>query len=415
VHLPVVAVALVVVAALAGTTVVAGDTGAGDRAGAAPLESGRYVGFSVAGDTQDVYAVQLADGETLVVDALFDHADADVNVFVVDGPDATLAHAVSETDDERLAYTAHADGTYYVVVSTFGGGRAAYALDVAVTRPELAADRMEPNDALERGRTLAPGTYRGLTRQPGDRDVFAVVVEAGQALAVRVDTAEPGVDLDVVVSNESGDIVAAGVASGPVETVYVPAGPARVLVVSIEAAAPLAETGYDLTVRLEEGADDAFEPNDGFAAATDISQGRYAGLAVGLDDRDVYRVTVPAGGGLLALAQATGPDGLPADGLPELSMVVVESQGSVGSASELAGSGGPTVLLPSPEGGEYYLVVSTVDPEAPETTYTLSVAVAGGQGGADDVPEPDPSPDPKSGTEGDPYGDGETVRTGPDD
>lgn len=102
---------------------------------ATPISPGNWRGLSVCSTDDDYYSMHLKDGETIVVDALFSHAQGDIDVHLY-SPDRTrVVHSRSVTDDEKVTHTAKVSGTYSIHVELLKGGTTpgnSYTLKVSV-------------------------------------------------------------------------------------------------------------------------------------------------------------------------------------------------------------------------------------------------------------------------------------------
>jgi hypothetical protein len=155
-----------------------------DPANGTRLSSGTFESLSIVGADEDWFLVDLQIGETLVVEVVFEHDDADVDVRVF-APDGTVPGVgLSETDNESVSVVPAIAGTYAVLVNAHEDrGAATYDLTVRIEStqpspqpgpgpvpdPDPAPDPV-PDDG-DRGVTIdqpIPGT--GSDRPPIDHD-----------------------------------------------------------------------------------------------------------------------------------------------------------------------------------------------------------------------------------------------------
>ena len=93
-----------------------------DCASALSGVTGTFPGLFVSKTDYDYYAYTLADGDTITVDALFSHADGDVDIILYDanacggGLGTGLVQSSSVTDNESLSYTNTSGGPLDVVL-----------------------------------------------------------------------------------------------------------------------------------------------------------------------------------------------------------------------------------------------------------------------------------------------------------
>lgn len=204
-----------------------------DLGSATRVSSAIYGNLSVTAGDEDVYAVDLDEGERFNV-SIFFHQPAGNLDLAVRGPDGTELEAnASLTDDEFASVVARESGTHYAVVDGFADASVAYRLVIFVTGNVYPMrDRFEPNDALGDATPVSPGTYTDLTIVDGESDFYAVDVGAGQELhaAISFEHRTGDLDLDVhgpdgtelaysdsVTDNESARIVADGAGTYYVE------------------------------------------------------------------------------------------------------------------------------------------------------------------------------------------------------
>ena len=138
-------------------------------------------------DLDDVYAVELAADELLVVELAGPLSGADMDTYLFApgaksvADDGYVAYsAVVGTSAEWFRYRAPKAGTYYVDVRARTGG-GSYALTWSKT-PGIATDNIP---GLEPTSSSVEGTIGGLTNTD---DVYKVFLQAGQSLGVTVTT-----------------------------------------------------------------------------------------------------------------------------------------------------------------------------------------------------------------------------------
>ena len=85
---------------------------------------------------EDWFSFSLSPGDEVTVEALFTHADGDVDIYLrhEDNPTTSLALGTSMTDNETMNYTVPADGggTYYVRVYLYSSYTQTYDLNISV-------------------------------------------------------------------------------------------------------------------------------------------------------------------------------------------------------------------------------------------------------------------------------------------
>ena len=85
---------------------------------------------------EDWFSFSLSPGDEVTVEALFTHADGDVDIFLrhEDNPTTSLTSATSTTDNETMNYTVPADGggTYFVRVLLWSTHTQTYDLSITV-------------------------------------------------------------------------------------------------------------------------------------------------------------------------------------------------------------------------------------------------------------------------------------------
>jgi subtilisin family serine protease len=107
---------------------------------ATPLTPGTVVESDV-DPTRDVdfYRVDVAAGETVVVDMTLDHDDGDLDLGLYDADGELLDQSLSTSDAEQVEYVADADQSVYVAVVGFAESTGPYTLSATVTSASTAA------------------------------------------------------------------------------------------------------------------------------------------------------------------------------------------------------------------------------------------------------------------------------------
>ena len=346
------------------------------------LDPGTFRNLSITRDDVDVYAVDVATGETVSSRIDFAHSAGDLDLFLF-GPDRSpLQQSTSQTDGESVTHVASEGGTYYVAVAGFDGATAEY--DMVVERSTdssdgtTADDRFEPNDNRSTATPLDPGTYETLAITDGDFDVFTVDLEAGERLTADVRFRHSEGDIDAGLFGPTGEFLQSSESVTDDERLSVvadQAGAYTILVLS----ATNGTTPYSLEVAVEDagGGTDTpvskpvpvgeFEPNDDFDSATRLAPGRYENLSLTADDADVYAVEGAAGETLSASINFSHAAG-------DLGLLLFDESRRVLERST-SDTDSERVSTELENNGTYYLVVASADRVS--TTYDLTLVQSG--------------------------------------
>ena len=161
-----------------------GNAGNDNAQSAAPLQEYLGVNLQICADNHDVFYVDLEAGTTLTVRALFQHALGDLDLALLT-PAGTLHTVESSNDNEEInLQLIPQTGRYYIEVFGYHGAENAYRLELEThIPPPCAADRLEPNNAVNQAQPIAPEFYRGLS-WCGEPDWFKTQLAAGDTLNV---------------------------------------------------------------------------------------------------------------------------------------------------------------------------------------------------------------------------------------
>ena len=105
----------------------------GDFANPADLFFGGQVSGIACPGLPDYYTIAAVAGEQIEVEALFSHAEGDVDILLFDPTGVVVDFSTSITDNELISFPANISGDWTLEVFLFGEGRAEY--DVAVISP----------------------------------------------------------------------------------------------------------------------------------------------------------------------------------------------------------------------------------------------------------------------------------------
>ena len=179
---------------------------------AASLSLGRYSGL-ISDDTFDFYSVSLEPHSGLVLDVLFEHAVADLDLVVYDNMQNILEASLSVTDDERviLGNCTAAPIDLFVQISNIGGTCAEYDLLLRVD-PLFGDDALEENDDCASAADLPLDVTRDLVLRPvycdtadePDDDFYRLRLADGAALTVDVLFDHDTADVDLALLDLSG-------------------------------------------------------------------------------------------------------------------------------------------------------------------------------------------------------------------
>jgi hypothetical protein len=362
----------------------------GGAASATPLAVGFYP-VQLICDTQpedeDWYRVQVAAGERLSAEIVFDGSDADLELALYDATGLNqLDSSTGVSGTERVSGPrALQDSSFLVRVYGYSqSSDVAYSLRLTLEPPVDCTDGgFEPNDSAASVTNLAPGAYTGLylcATNPADEDWYRIPVQAGQRLSARIAFNDDDGDLDLYLYDLTGANLLDSSTSGysDVEEVRGPrASQAGGFLVRVASDGLLEDTHYALAIDLDrplDCSDGGTEPNDTPALATSLSPGVHAGLLIcdtDPPDQDWYSVQVAAGERLHATITFDNDDG-------DLDLHLFDASGQVAldsSTSSFADS--EQVHGPRAQSATTYRLQVRTDPGGlvTDTTYQLDIGV----------------------------------------
>ena len=169
--------------------------------------------------------------------------------------------------------------------------------------PDCTDDDFEENDVYDEGDLLTEGDYTGIVSCPYDDDYFKVVADGEHSLTIDVLFDHEQGDVDLEVFNTVGVLFARRISRNDDESIAVNVAKTGVYTVRIWQDAGTQGVDYELKMRT--GArvevepdlcvDDAFEPNDSRASATEIFTGRWTGMSICDGDEDFYEIPATPG------------------------------------------------------------------------------------------------------------------------
>ncbi len=150
----------------------------------------------------DTVVTPLEDFERMIVSALYDDADVELAIDIVDAADGTTVLATSPpaTGGAAVSYDARANETVFVRVGGVGGAVGPYQLHIEKENQlDCAPDALEPNNTVAQAKPLpAPGEL--LSMCGTDADFFSIDGNAGKKLVVDASfrQAEGDIDLQLI-------------------------------------------------------------------------------------------------------------------------------------------------------------------------------------------------------------------------
>jgi len=187
-------------------------------------------GLAVYRTDPDYFALTVAPGEELVVDALFSHSVADVEVWIYDRNGACggiftfLANGTTSTDNESVTWTnlGATPAEVAVKVEIFPGDLSRcnnYDLSIATSPststcdPALDDDGLEENDSCASAVPLPVGVTPNLWVSRLDGDFYRTTLQPGENLDARVLFSHSASDIDIFLYRASGPC-GGGISSG---------------------------------------------------------------------------------------------------------------------------------------------------------------------------------------------------------
>jgi len=158
---------------------------------------------------EDWFSFPLSTGAAVQIDAIFSHDDGNINIRLFrDG--TPVAQSISLDDNEKIAFTATADGTYTVQVDPlpdpFSDPGNTYALEISAT---CVSDAFEPNDSLETAAPVSlPFSEAALTVCPEEQDYFSLQLTAGGTVQIDASFSTAEGNIDIRLFDPEGGVVA---------------------------------------------------------------------------------------------------------------------------------------------------------------------------------------------------------------
>jgi len=171
---------------------------------AVALPSANFAGQICAGD-DDYYYVDLAAGETLVIDLDFVNANGDLDLRLLDAAGTTLASSTGVTSNEHISYSARLAGRYVIRVWAYSSNEEnSYHLITSVTANLTCPtdDALEQNDSFGAARLAVAGTVVGIVCS-GDDDYYKIDVPEGGLLRAALTFSGSEGDLDLYLYNSA--------------------------------------------------------------------------------------------------------------------------------------------------------------------------------------------------------------------
>ncbi len=254
----------------------------------------------------DWYEVDVANGELLEVEALFDHTEVDIGVQVFKlNEDRTLTYRAGSntlSDDETVRYRPFDAGAYVVhVYPTRGSVAGEYDLSVVVGGDACIPDSFEPNNAYPEATAIDVGEYGEMTLCVGDDDWFTIDIADGQLFSADLGFEHASNDLGMWLYklNDDGTVTyrAGSNTLTDNETIrYRPFdGGTHVVRVARSRGTVVATYSLDLDITGEACDPDPLEPNNGYVEATPTDLGDYQNLSLCIGDTDWYQISAENG------------------------------------------------------------------------------------------------------------------------
>lgn len=191
------------------------------RSAAAMLVPGDYP--TLVCDDDDWFQVVLTERSKISAEIRFQHSEGDLDFVMTDSAGEKLHSSESTADQETVEKSGLAAGTYYLRVFGYNGAKAAYALTLSVERESTSGpapsndDAFEDNDTQTTAALISSGEHSNLICK--DKDWYKVVVPANGQLTVKIRFQHSTGDLDMVMTSESGSVLARSESTSNEETV----------------------------------------------------------------------------------------------------------------------------------------------------------------------------------------------------
>ena len=337
---------------------------------------GVYRDLTVCADDVDWYELDLANDTVIRSRFLFDDAKGDIAMRLLNASGTQLDLSLSGTDDEYIAYTTPAAGTYFIQ-ATIGlrddevpGNRYDWVLDTT----QVCTDAFEDNDRVEEAISLISGTYPGLTSCPNDDDWFEMALGNNELIEVDVSFFDALGDINIRLSDDTGTQLVSSLSSGDSERIVYTTGSSGVYRLAVRFAEGSGDdetAGNDYQLDLDVGVPctDAFEDSDTRLTAQNLPFGLTENLTSCPFDQDWYRIEIAGDRRLLIEASFTHVEG-------NINLALFDPAGNA-IVSALSGTDNETIDYRTPDTGPYFLRVTIANDDAvPGNTYSLQLTDA---------------------------------------
>ncbi len=267
-----------------------------DAAHATLINDGHYPNLQICSGDRDWFALDLQQGTVLDAEALFYHANGDLDMYLIgaDGQ-SILADSSSLTDNEEIRYFSPRAQRVYVVIGGCGDVSNRYTLEVS----RCDDDYYEDNDAPNQAKRIGPGHYDlhlCQTSDHPDADWFAADMSANSALVVDLTFHNVDGDLDLYIFNGNGSRTkGSSTSSTDNEHAAVVVKSAQRLLINVEGYHGASNAyGMDAQiVNLGVCQPDTAEPNNSMETAYPLTETPLNGLTICPNDNDYFSKTVP--------------------------------------------------------------------------------------------------------------------------
>lgn len=243
----------------------------------------------------DWFLITAGLGEVIEVRLNYQTAgNLDLALRTINGTELAVSDRPPSEDngEELIRYGAETGGTFLVQVrGTILNDSVPYDLSISSTTPAACTDDgFEPNNAIAEAVALPQSQEESLQVCGNDADFFQLDVLDNQIVTIRAAAPARLGDIDLVLRNSNGDIVAQALNRTDVEQILYTNDNAQILTLEVRAATNTGNIDYMLEwTQRDNQCSDAFEPNDSCASATLLNSGTFDELAV-CSDADYYAV-----------------------------------------------------------------------------------------------------------------------------